>query len=426
MRYKRSLDHLARAEKVIPLGAQTFSKSKLQFPPGAAPLYIERGKANKVWDIDGNEYIDFINGLASINLGYCDPEVNAAVEKQLAKGTIFSLPQELECEVAELIVKMVPCAEMVRFGKNGSDATTAAIRLARAVTGREKVAVCGYHGWQDWYIGSTSRSLGVPQVVKNLTHKFCFNDIESLLELLDHHKNEFAAVILEPVNAVEPQDGFLEAVRTVTKNNDVILIFDETISGFRVSNGGAQEYYGVTPDLATFGKAMANGLPISAVTGRAEIMEKMEEIFFSTTFGGELLSLAAAKAVLKKLVKFPVIDTINERGCILKSELIKIIDRAGVGKIFSVSGLPCWSFLKIHSNTRKAQEIRTYIIQELCENGILSIGSHNISYANTDSDIKELTRAYENIFEKIGLVNESGKWEQILKVKPLVPIFEIR
>jgi glutamate-1-semialdehyde 2,1-aminomutase len=209
---------------------------------------------------------------------------------------IFSLPHPIEAEVAELICEMVPCAEMVRFGKNGSDATSGAIRLARAFTGRDRVAVCGYHGWQDWYIGSTARHRGVPKATRDLTHTFAYNDLTSLDALLDAHAGEFAAVILEPMNVTDPAPGFLEGVKQRAHRHGAVLVFDETITGFRYANGGAQQLFGVTPDLATFGKGLANGYPVSAVAGRREIMKLMEEIFFSFTFGGEALSLAAARA----------------------------------------------------------------------------------------------------------------------------------
>ncbi|MCX7900928.1 MAG: aminotransferase class III-fold pyridoxal phosphate-dependent enzyme, partial [Burkholderiaceae bacterium] len=188
-RYKTSEQWLARALRTIPLGSQTFSKSKTQYPYGVSPYFIERGEGAHVWDADGNEYVDFIMGLAAVTLGYRDPEVTAAVRRQLDIGVIFSLPHRLEMEVAEAIVEAVPCAEMVRFGKNGSDATAGAIRLARAVTGRDRVAVCGYHGWQDWYIGTTTRNKGVPRAVRDLTHTFAYNDLGSLQALFDQYPN---------------------------------------------------------------------------------------------------------------------------------------------------------------------------------------------------------------------------------------------
>ena len=275
---------------------------------------MDHANGSHFWDVDGNEYIDFVNGLACVTLGYCDPDVDVAVQNQMKSGVTFSLPHKLEMEVAELLVEMIPCAEKVRFAKNGTDATSGAIRVARAYTGRDRVAVCGYHGWQDWYIGSTTRDLGVPKAVKQLTHVFVYNDIDSLNRLLEEHHGEFAAVILEPMNVAYPQDGFLEKVRAVTQQHGALLIFDETITGFRYAKGGAQQEFGVTPDLATFGKGMANGYPLSALVGKAEYMDVVEKIFFSGTFGGETLSLAAAKAVLTKLRQEPVIATLKAQG----------------------------------------------------------------------------------------------------------------
>src|SRR2546426_4552885 len=288
-RYYHSEELLERALKTIPLGSQTFSKSKSSYPQGVSPYFIARGIGSHVWDVDGNEYIDFINGLAAVTLGYNDPDVTKAVREQLEVGVIFSLPHPIEMQVAEKIVEMVPCAEMVRFGKNGSDATAGAVRLARAFTSRDHVAVCGYHGWQDWYIGSTSRNRGVPQSVRDLTHSFLYNDLDSLRSIFKQWQDRLAAVIMEPMNLVEPENGFLENLKELTHAHGALLIFDETITGFRFAKGGAQEYFGVTPDLATFGKGMANGYPLAAVAGRAEFMHLMEEVFFSFTFGGETL-----------------------------------------------------------------------------------------------------------------------------------------
>src|SRR3990167_6285478 len=271
-RYKLSQQLHEKASKVIPLGSQTFSKSKTQYPYGVSPYFIKKGKGSHVWDADNNEYVDFVNALAAITLGYNDPDVTNAVKAQLEEGTIFSLPHELEMQVAEKIVEMVPCAEMVRFGKNGSDVTAGAIRLARAYTKRDHVAVCGYHGWQDWYIGSTARNLGVPKSTRDLTHVFTYNDIDSLNKIFKEYPDQVAAVIMEPMNTTEPLDGFLEKVRELTHKNGAVFIFDETITGFRYANGGAQEYFGVTPDLATFGKGIANGYPLSVLAGRKDIM----------------------------------------------------------------------------------------------------------------------------------------------------------
>ncbi|HUE19460.1 MAG TPA: aminotransferase class III-fold pyridoxal phosphate-dependent enzyme, partial [Stellaceae bacterium] len=275
-RYKKSEELLQRALRVIPLGSQTFSKSFTQYPLGVSPYFIQRGKGGHVWDVDGNEYVDFVNGLCAVTLGYDDADVTRAVKAQLEDGVIFTLPHPLEMQVAEAIVDMVPCAEMVRFGKNGSDVTAAAVRLARAFTGRDHVAVCGYHGWQDWYIGSTARNRGVPEAVRRLTHGFTYNDLESLKRVLTEHSGDVAAVILEPMNSQAPKDGFLEGVKELAHRHGALLVFDEVITGFRFANGGAQEFFGVTPDLACFGKGVANGYPVSAIAGRADIMKLME------------------------------------------------------------------------------------------------------------------------------------------------------
>ncbi len=425
--FTRSEAQLARAEAVIPLGSQTFSKSRTQFPVGVSPLYLERGKGSHVWDVDGNEYVDFISSLASITLGYCDPDVDAAVRKQLDGGVILSLPHRLESEVAELICDMVPCAEMVRFGKNGSDATTGAIRVARAFTGRDHVAVCGYHGWQDWYIGSTARNLGVPQATRDLTHSFVYNDGPSLEALFAAKPGQIACVILEPMNTAWPAPGFLEAVRDICTREGAVLVFDETITGFRYANGGAQALFGVTPDLATFGKGLANGFPVSAVAGRRDIMKLMEDVFFSFTFGWELLSLAAAKAVLEKLRREPVIDRITAMGDAIIERLDALITGHQLNDLFAVKGHPTWSFLTIFdARGVTAFEVKTLLMQELHQRGILSVGTHNLNYAHSDADVDTLLAAYADILPMIGAAARRGDMLNHLRCDPLVPLFKLR
>ncbi len=426
-KFDASEAYLARAERVIPLGSQTFSKSRTQYPKGVSPYFITRGEGSRVWDLDGNEYIDFVSALASITLGYNDPDVTEAVSEQLKSGVIFSLPHPLETEVAELICEMVPCAEMVRFGKNGSDATSGAIRVARAYTGRDRVAVCGYHGWQDWYIGSTARHRGVPDAVRELTHPFAYNNLESLEQLLKAHPGEFAAVILEPMNVAEPTPEFMQGVARLAREHGALLVFDETITGFRFHNGGAQALFGVTPDLATFGKGLANGYPVSAVAGRREVMQLMEEIFFSFTFGGETLSLAAAKATLTKLRDQPVLETIARRGEALLAGLRDVIERHGVSDVFHASGHPSWSFLNIRdARGATAFEIKTLWMQEMLQRGFLSVGTHNISYSHSDADIQALLAAYDEVLPMIGRVLSEGRLRQSLRCEPLVPLFKVR
>lgn len=424
--FNKSQEMLARAERVIPLGSQTFSKSRTQYPYGVSPYFISRASGSRAWDVDGNEYIDFVSSLCSVTLGYQDPDVTEAVARQLQDGVIFSLPHVIETEVAELICELVPCAEKVRFGKNGSDATAGAIRVARAHTGRDRVATCGYHGWQDWYIGSTARHKGVPKATRDLTHGFAYNQLESLRTVLEAYPGEFAAVILEPMNVVEPAPGFLEGVKSLAHEHGALLVFDETITGFRYANGGAQELFGVIPDLATFGKGLANGYPVSAVAGRAEFMKQMEEVFFSFTFGGETLSLAAAKATLLKLKREPVLATIADRGRELISGLREIIAARGLGEVFSVSGHPAWTFMNIAASSGPVFEIKTLLLQELFQNGILTIGTHNLSYAHSQADIRALLTAYDKALKEVQEALESGDVRSKLRCEPLQPLFKVR
>lgn len=426
-RYKKSEELLERALQSIPLASQTFSKSLTQYPPGISPLFIERGKGSHVWDVDQNEYIDFVSALLAVSIGYSDQDVNAAVSRQLKNGVSFSLPHALEMEVAELIIDMVPCAEMVRFGKNGSDATSAAIRTARAFTGRDHVLVCGYHGWHDWYIGSTTRNLGVPEAVRDLTHTFTYNDIDSLEALFEQYPNQVAAVIMEPMNIAWPEEGFLQAVKELTHSQGALLIFDETITGFRFSAGGAQEYFGVTPDLATLGKGMANGFPLSALAGRKDLLMKMEDIFVSGTFGGETLSLAAAKTVMEKIRDTDVLEHINRIGKRVLDEVPLLIEKHSAESLFSIKGHPCWSFLVISDAEHYNQwEIKTFMLQELFQRGILTIGTHNLNYSHTDLDIDQLLKAYDEVFSLTMQSIADKTLVEKTRAETLVPVFRVR
>jgi glutamate-1-semialdehyde 2,1-aminomutase len=425
--FERSEALLARALETIPLGSQTFSKSKTQYPHGVSPYFMSRARGCRTWDVDGNEYVDFVNSLCAVTLGYNDPDVTNAVRAQLEDGVIFSLPHELELEVAEKLVEIVPCADMVRFGKNGSDATAGAVRLARAFTGRDHVAACGYHGWQDWYIGATARNLGVPTAVRNLTHTFVYNDIGSLEEIFANQKGHVAAVIMEPMNVAYPRDGFLQAVQDLTRRNGALLIFDETITGFRYSIGGAQELFGVVPDLATFGKGLANGYPLSAVAGRGDVMRLMEEVFFSFTFGGETLSLVASLATMTKLQTRPVIETMKQTGVRILQALAGLIARHDVAHFLSVAGHPTWSFLLIKDAQQfTSWEIKTLFLQEMFARGILTIGTHNISYAHGSAEVEALIAAYDEVLPILKAAVDGGRLRQLLRCEPLQPLFKVR
>ncbi|MBU1131470.1 aminotransferase class III-fold pyridoxal phosphate-dependent enzyme [Patescibacteria group bacterium] len=426
-KFKKSNQLFKKVSEMIPLASQTFSKSYLQYIKGQAPLFITHGQGSKVWDVDGNQYIDFINGLLSVILGYQYQAVDLAIKKQLKKGINFSLPSPLEYELARLLIKLIPCAEMVRFGKNGSDVTTGAVRLARAVTEREHVCVCGYHGWHDWYIGSTARKLGVPKSTRAMTHSFTYNDINSLKNIFKRYKNKIAAVIMEPMSYVEPKDNFLQKVKSLTNQNGALLIFDEIITGFRYPLGSAQKYFKVIPDLATFGKSMANGMPIAALVGRKKYMKKVNDIFYSFTFGGETLSLAAAIATIQELKKQKVIQNIWKKGRYLQNKTNQLLKQNGLGDLIKVQGKPCWQVFII-SDTKKYSglEIKTYLQQEILQSGILWYGQHNISFSHTISDINKLLLVYKKIFPELRRLIDQDKLKEHLKGQPISNIFKIR
>lgn len=426
-RYRNSSRFLIQAEALIPLGSQTFSKSRSQYPVGISPLFMQKAKGCHTWDIDGNKYIDLVSSLASVTLGYQNRAVNAAVRKQLRRGTIFSLPGKLEFEVAEKIVDLVPSAELVRFGKNGSDATSAAIRIARAYTGRSIVAVCGYHGWQDWFIGSTSRNKGVPKEISNLTKTFAFNDLQSLNEVFSSNSGNVAAVILEPMNSTWPMEGFLSEIRRLCSESGTVLIFDETITGFRFAKGGAQELFNVIPDLTTLGKGLANGFPLSALVGKREIMNEMSEIFFSGTFGGELLSLAAANEVLRLYQQEEIVDRLMMAGELLSELTNHEIVRHNLEEVLSLSGHPTWKFLNWRDHEfASALEIKTYFMQECFKEGILVLGTHNVTTMHSKKVINKIVKSYSRIFSKIrtGLLNNDLR--RLLEAQPVAPIFKVR
>jgi len=420
----RSLEYLARAENTIPGVSQTFSKNPNQFVRGVSPVYIDRGQGGRVWDVDGNEFIDFPMSLLPVVLGHNDPDVTAAVQEQITGGTIFSLPHPLEIEVSEMLIEEIPCAEMVRFGKSGTDATTAAVRVARGFTRRDRVAVCGYHGWGDWYIGTTTRDLGVPPAVKELSYAFEYNDIDSLRALFDAYPGEFAAVVMEPVGIIRPEDEFLERVAELTRANGALLVFDEIITGFRIGLGGAQAYFGVTPDLAAFGKAMANGYPVSAVVGRADVMTRFDEVFFSGTMGGEVVSLAAARATIRKMRDEPVIERLWETGRCLQDGYDAIAGEVGLAENTACLGLPPHTVAPFTDDDGKGSiELRSLLQQELARRGILYLAGFNVCYAHTDEEVEITLKALRESLHVVAEAARGGRVEAALDGPAAEPVF---
>ena len=417
-----------RALRSIPLASQTFSKSAQNYVKGASPLFMERGAGAYVWDPDGNKYIDYVLGLMPIILGYRDRDVDRAIKNQVDKGILFSLPNELEITLAEELINIIPSAEMVRYGKNGSDVTSAAIRLARAYTNRDRIAICGYHGWHDWYIGTTSRNAGVPKDVRKLSTTFPFNDVGVLEHLLKSDPDGFAAVILEPEGIFEPQPGFLQSVRQLTDKYGVVLIFDEIITGFRVAMGGSQEKHQVIPDLSTFGKALGNGMPISAIVGRKEIMNLMTEIFFSGTFGGEVVSLAAALATLKKLRKLDAPTIFQRVSARIRSRVALAIERTGLTEVVSLGGVSWWPRLILHPQKKASQLLITSLLrQELLANGILIGSAFNFCIKHDDDQLlDETSRSFERSFERLAEYLDAENPAAGLLGEMIQPVFQTR
>jgi len=392
---------LELAAGLIPAWTQTLSKNPTQWVRGVAPAYLQRAQGAHVWDVDGNRYVDFPMALGPVILGHAHPAVAEAIERQLRDGISFTLPHPIELEVAERVVELVPGAERVRFGKTGSDVTTAAVRLARAVTGHEHVLACGYHGWHDWYVATTSRNIGVPRAVRELTGTFPYNDLAALDEALAAQGGDTAAVILEPSGADVPAAGFLQGVVERVHAAGALVIFDEIITGFRLAPGGAQERYGITADIACFGKALGNGMPISAIAGRADVMDKLDEVFFSGTHGGETLSLAAANATLTELTRPGAHDELFAKGERLRAGIERAIVSTGVGDRVTISGEAPRTVVSVAEPAGGPLYAKSLVQQELLVRGVLFNGSNFICLAHTDDDLDHAVTAYEAAFARL-------------------------
>ena len=423
---RRSLERsealLARARELIPGCAQTGSKSPTQWVQGVAPTHVERAEGCRVWDVDGNEYIDYVSALGPIVLGYGHPAVTEAVTRRAEEGSMLSLPHPLQVEVAEQFREAVPCAEMVRFAKSGNDVTTLAAKLARAHTGRDVIATQGYHGWPDVWMAGTELGAGIPDPVGGFTERFDYNDIDRVEEIFDDHEGDVAAVVTTAVNLDEPEDDFLEHLREITDREGALLVFDEVLTGFRFALGGAQERFGVTPDLGCFAKAMANGYSVSALAGRREVMETMErdDFFFSMTYAGGTVPLAAAEATIRTLREEPVFEHIRERGRTLMDGYDELVADHRLEAYTGTRGFPeRFSTTFDGDGEVEARTVKSLFLQECLKRGVLTSGAHLVNYGHTEADVEETLDVYDAALGVVSDAVTSGDAASWLEGEPV-------
>ena len=367
---------------------------------GAYPLFTAQTEGARLTDISGRTFLDYIMGWGTATLGYRRPEVEEAVREQLGTGPTTPFPHPLQVEAAERLCGILPCAERVLFGKNGSDVLEAAVRIARAHAGRDIVLCCGYHGFHDWYVASIDGIAGIPAALRELTVAFPYGDLDAVRGLLDQHVNRVAAVVIEPCSMAYPPSGYLETLREWTQAEGIVLIFDEIMSGFRLANAGAQQVFGVSPDMVTVGKGIANGLPLAALAGPHRIMDTAFKIGYGPTFHGEVYALAACCAALNVFETEAVCDHLCALGQALKLGL------EGLAKEYEIpltlSGiLPRQVLMFGDAGESSAQLARTYFLQELLEESIICAGTFIPSYAHTGRDIHATLHAVEAIFARM-------------------------
>jgi len=430
--FRKSREFKPIINNIIPGGGHTYAKGDDQFAEFYAP-YIVKGKGCHIWDMDGNEYIEYAMGLRAVTLGHAYDAVNKAVFEQMNEGTIFNRPSPIELYCAELLLDTLNNGhEMVKFGKNGSDVTTAAIKLSRAYTGRDIVAICKSHPFfsvDDWFIGSTAMDAGIPQTTKDLTVHFYYNDPQSLEELFKKYPGQIAAVILEPEKEIPPKDNFLHKVKELCHTNGTVFIIDEIISGFRYHIGGCQKMYNVQPDLTTFGKALANGYSIAALVGKREIMKlgglehNKERVFLlSNTYGSENHHLAAAMATMKIYREENVIQHLYDAGDMLRAGVEKSIKELNLEGFFGLFGKSCCIMYGTKDrDLQPSQPFRTLFLQETIKRGLL-MPSFIVSYSHTQHDIE---KTVEKIHEALVIYRKALDEDvsKYIEGAPIKPVF---
>lgn len=418
----RSLALYARAGELIPGRTQLISRRASQFAHGVSPIYAQRASGSRFIDVDGHEYIDWVNAVGAVILGHADAVVDGAVKAQIDKGSIYTLNSPLEIELAEELAATVPSAEMVRYTKGGGEACAVAARIARGVTGRDKILFCGYHGWHDWYQSANYlvdpesgefpfagiEPIGVPRALAGTAIPFVYGDLDALERLLEAHRGEVAAVMMEPMRSGLPPPGYLEGVQALTRRHDAVLIFDEVSCGWRLRIGGVQEYAGVTPDMTVLAKAMSNGYPMGAVVGSRAVMEPAGRMFISSSYWSDNIGLAAALATIRELKRRESETRFQEIGKRLQAALNEALTAAGLPG--ACTGLPTGPYIALERlDAALRPKVSTLFIQEMARRGIHTYMHFNATLAHTEEDIQKTAEAARAAFTVIrtGLENEN-------------------
>ena len=424
---RKSTELYQKALEVIPGGTHLYGKRSQLHAPGVWPAYVARAEGGHFWDVDGNEFIDYNLGAGPVMLGHAFLPVVQAVQQQLPKGQLYATSSPLELDLADLVISMVPCADKVRYARTGGEACAMAVRIARAYSRRDKVLFCGYHGWHDWYIsanladGDTLNShllpginpLGVPQALKGTSLPFRYNDIDSLSAALEANRDEVGCIVIEPARTFQPENNFLHQVRALADEFGVVLIFDETVTGFRYSLGGAQEYFGVVPDMGIFGKAMGNGFPLTCVAGKREVMTACRDSFISSCFWGETTSLAAGIASLTFIRDHPVIERLWTTGQAIIDGVSAAARDVGVPLVFL--GKPCNPFVRFAvSDPGLARGIATLWEQEQLRRGVCAGGMFYICYSHTEEDVKRTIEVCREALEVVKKALGAGDASSLL------------
>ena len=427
---RRSLEIYERARALIPGTTQLISRRPTRAALGVSPIYAERAKGCRIWDVDGNEYIDWTSAVGPVILGYADDVVDDAVRAQIARGAIYSIVQESAVELAEELVRIVPSAEMVRYCKGGGEACTIAVRIARGVTGRDRVLFCGYHGWHDWYqaanLGAERLAehlfngiepIGVPRSLEGTAMPFTYGDLQELEGLLQQHAGEVACIIMEPMRSGEPPEGYLAGVRDLATRYGVVLIFDEVSSGWRVARGSAQEYVGVTPDMTVFAKAISNGYPMGAVVGKREFMEPASRMFISSAYWDDNIGIAASLACLRELERRDAVAHFNRIGALFKEQVNAAAAAAGLAA--QCVGVAAHPSIRIEvDDPAEAAKVNALFMQENARRGVILASGFMFNCSHGESEVERTAAVVEESFGKIAEGLDRGTIDDLLEVPP--------